>query len=56
MEGDTFEMEDHRNWTDANFKTYCTPLAKPYPVRVESGTTIQQTVTVTLKGSLRERT
>jgi hypothetical protein len=50
MEGDTFEMEDHRNWTDANFKTYCTPLAKPYPVTVESGTTIQQSVTLTLKG------
>jgi hypothetical protein len=52
MEGDTFEMEDHRNWTDANFKTYCTPLAKPYPVRVESGTTIQQAVTLVLKGPL----
>src|SRR3712207_7382130 len=22
MEGDTFEMEDQRNWTDASFKTY----------------------------------
>jgi hypothetical protein len=52
MEGDTFEMEDHRNWTDANFKTYCTPLAKPYPVRLESGTTIQQAVTLALKGPL----
>jgi hypothetical protein len=51
MEGDIFEMEDHRNWTDANFKTYCTPLAKPYPVKVESGTTIQQAVTLTLKGT-----
>ena len=50
MEGDTFEMEDHRNWTDANFKTYCTPLAIPYPVQVESGTTIRQAVTVTLIG------
>lgn len=50
MEGDTFEMEDHRNWTDANFKTYCTPLARPYPITVQSGTTIQQTVTLTLKG------
>src|SRR6185312_15279881 len=50
MEGDTFEMEDHRNWTDANFKTYCTPLAKPYPQTVQSGTAIQQTITLTLKG------
>ena len=51
MEGDVFEMEDHRNWTDANFKTYCTPLAKPYPVKVESGTRIQQAITLTLKGA-----
>ena len=51
MEGDTFEMEDHRNWTDANFKTYCTPLAKPYPVTVQSGTAIQQAITLTLKGT-----
>jgi hypothetical protein len=51
MEGDTFEMEDHRNWTDANYKTYCTPLAKPYPVKVEAGTTVQQAVTLTLKGT-----
>ena len=55
MEGDTFEMEDHRNWTDANFKTYCTPLAKPYPVKIESGTTIQQAVTLTLKGQRPRR-
>jgi D-apionolactonase len=26
FEGDLFEMEDQRNWTDASFKTYCTPL------------------------------
>ena len=31
MEGDTFEMEDHRNWTDASFKTYVRPLALPWP-------------------------
>jgi hypothetical protein len=27
MEGDTFEMEDQRNWTDASYKTYVRPLA-----------------------------
>ena len=52
MEGDTFEMEDHRNWTDANFKTYCTPLANPFPVKVAAGTSIQQSVTLTLKGNV----
>jgi transcriptional regulator with XRE-family HTH domain len=27
MEGDVFEMEDHRNRIHASFKIYCTPLA-----------------------------
>ena len=27
FEGDEFEMEDQRNWTDATFKTYSTPLS-----------------------------
>ena len=29
MRGDTFETEDERNWTDASFKTYCTPIGLP---------------------------
>ena len=32
--GETFEMEDQRNWTDASFKTYCTPLSLPYPIKI----------------------
>ena len=36
MEGDTFEMEDHRNWTDASFKTYVRPLALPWPYTLPS--------------------
>src|SRR3954471_19190992 len=32
FEGEVFEMEDQRNWTDASFKTYSTPLALPFPV------------------------
>ncbi len=31
MEGDTYEMEDQRNWTDASYKTYVRPLAYPGP-------------------------
>ena len=42
--GDVFEMEDQRNWTDASFKTYCTPLSLPFPVVVEKGTKIFQEV------------
>lgn len=46
--GDTFEMEDQRNWTDASFKTYCTPLRLPFPVEVKAGDTISQSVTLKL--------
>lgn len=51
MEGDTFEMEDQRNWTDASYKTYCTPLGLPFPVEIRTGTKVQQRVTVKLHGS-----
>lgn len=50
MEGDAFEMEDQRNWIDASFKTYCTPLRLPFPVMLEKGEKVQQTVTVRLIG------
>jgi hypothetical protein len=48
--GDVFEMEDQRNWTDGSFKTYCTPLAIPFPVEVKTGTQIQQSVMLRLHG------
>ena len=48
--GDIFETEDHRNWTDASFKTYCTPLEIPYPVKVEKGTVISQKIELTISG------
>lgn len=47
FDGDIFEMEDQRNWTDASFKTYCTPLSLPFPVPVEKGETLQQSVVLT---------
>jgi D-apionolactonase len=50
FEGDVFQMEDQRNWTDASFKTYCTPLSRPFPVEVPEGTQITQAVTLTLRG------
>ena len=51
FEGDVFELEDQRNWTDASYKTYGTPLSLPFPQTVESGTTIEQAITLTLAGS-----
>jgi len=49
LEGETFEMEDQRNWTDASYKIYGTPLKQPYPVRIESGTRIFQRVILKIK-------
>jgi len=46
FEGEVFEAEDQRNWTDASYKTYCTPLEKPFPVQVEKGEQVDQKVTL----------
>ena len=42
--GDIFETEDQRNWTDASYKTFCTPLRLPFPVELEKGKRISQQV------------
>ena len=49
FDGEIFEMEDQRNWTDASYKTYGTPLSEPFPVEVPAGTKISQRITLTLK-------
>lgn len=46
FQGDIFEMEDQRNWTDASFKTYCTPLGDPFPVQVMKGDCFSQSIIV----------
>ena len=51
-EGDTFEMEDQRNWTDASFKTYCTPLEIPYPIKLMKGTKVSHKVHINLEGEV----
>ncbi len=55
MEGDTFETEDQRNWTDASFKTYCTPLGLPFPVAVKAGEVVEQAITIELLGGGKSR-
>lgn len=52
MEGDTFEMEDQRNWTDASYKTYVRPLALPWPYTLKRGETLDQAVTLTVAGKM----
>ncbi len=46
FDGDIFEMEDQRNWTDASFKTYSTPLEQPYPQQMKAGDCIHQSATI----------
>lgn len=50
LEGDVFEDEDQRNWTDASFKTYSTPLSRPFPVAVAAGETRRQQVRLRVAG------
>ncbi|HDL41466.1 MAG TPA: hypothetical protein ENG98_00455 [Actinobacteria bacterium] len=53
FEGDLFEFEDQRNWTDASYKTFCTPLSLPWPVSVKSGESIEQRVRISTIGRRR---
>ena len=52
FDGDVFEMEDQRNWTDASFKTYSRPLDLPFPYRVSAGGRVRQSVAVSVAGEL----
>jgi hypothetical protein len=56
FEGDLFESEDQRNWTDASFKTYSTPLALGLPHQARAGEVIAQRVTVACAGTPPRRT
>jgi hypothetical protein len=48
FEGDIFEMEDHRNWSDASFKTYSRPIGLPYPYLLDPGAPAIQSVDVSV--------
>ena len=54
--GEVFEMEDQRNWTDASYKTYSTPLALPFPVTIDKGETMTQEIClkVEMKGENKQ--
>ncbi len=55
FEGDLFEMEDQRNWTDASFKTYCTPLSLGFPHQANVDSRIAQNFTVLVEGTPAEQ-
>ena len=48
MEGDTFEMEDQRNWSDASYKTYVRPLALPWPYQMPAKRAVRQQISLTI--------
>lgn len=52
MEGDSWETEDHRNWTDASLKTYSRPLSLPWPYEIAGGEEVSQSVTLRFSGPL----
>ncbi|EPX77921.1 hypothetical protein [Salipiger mucosus] len=45
--GDTFEMEDQRQWGDASYKIYNRPLALPWPYVIADGAALAQSCDVT---------
>lgn len=51
FKGETFEMEDQRNWTDASYKTYCRPLSRPTPYLIATGETVRQEIEIHVTGS-----
>lgn len=53
MEGNKFEMEDQRNWTDASYKTYVCSLLDPWPYILKGGSLFEQRVTLTVSGKAR---
>ena len=50
FEGEIFESEDHRNWSDASYKTYCTPISLPFPAQVSPGEVLSQKITISISG------
>ena len=50
MEGDTFEMEDQRNWSDASYKTYVRPLTEPRPYVLPKDEPVKQAIRLSFSG------
>jgi hypothetical protein len=46
LTGDLFEIEDQRNWGDASFKIYCTPLSLGFPREIKAGVRVAHSVDV----------
>lgn len=51
LEGELFEIEDQRNWSDPSYKTYSSPLALGGRYRTTPGVAIEQTVRLIISGT-----
>jgi hypothetical protein len=49
FEGDAWEMEDQRAWTDASYKSYSPPLSRPHPVTLVPGATLETSLQLTIQ-------
>ncbi len=50
LDGEVFETEDQRNWSDASFKTYCHRLGDGRPYTIEAGQHVRQEVRICCHG------
>ncbi|MGI9425772.1 MAG: hypothetical protein ACR2PA_21470, partial [Hyphomicrobiaceae bacterium] len=50
FDGEVFEMEDQRNWSDASYKTYCVPLVFPFTYEIAKGESRTQSIDITVAG------
>jgi hypothetical protein len=50
LEGEVFETEDQRNWSDASFKTYCHCLGDGRPYTLQAGQQVRQEVRIRCEG------
>ncbi len=55
MQGGKFEMEDHRNWMDASYKTYVRPLSEPWPYLLQKNKSFTQSVALRMVGKPTQR-
>lgn len=50
LEGEVFETEDQRNWSDASFKTYCHRLGDGKPYTLQAGQPVWQQIRIRCAG------
>jgi len=51
FQGEPWEIEDQRAWTDASFKGYSPPLSRPHPVKNRAGVVVETRIRLDVTGS-----